>query len=434
MRIIDNSEGKFYYNGCKIMLGDPNPSDKQILLDFIYNSNRIAEWGINEQNKHFKRYKNGESKHMILTKYDITKLVTLERQNPKLEFLRSVPTFTARRVLYDIIVAFEKGMDKRCKGFTIPNIKHHKIKSSFPTRYERCGIIDGKLKIEGLPLGHTIPLNTHMFDGYGYNGSNVMKVAWENTYISYDGEHFFLSFSYKTEKEFLPNKTEDVIGIDMGIRNTLTLSTGEVFQQPDVSYLTNRIDRLRVNILHDFKRRCSVASKTQTKLECIPKSSKEIKREKELRKWCKRRHNILYNFYCETIKSIVKRNPKCIVIEYFYVRDIYKSKPELKKYVNTTYFFMMRRIFEHECEKFGVTLIEANVNYPSTRICSCCGYINNDIKFKTIYKCPSCGLIIDRDLNAAYNLRNLSFIHDYYGIVDETGEVEYDMYYTPTCF
>lgn len=429
MEYINNLERDYYYNGCKLLLGKPDPIDSEIMHNFIYNSNRIAEWGINEQNKHFQRYKDGITRHMILTQYDISKLVTSEKYNPKLKFLRSVPTFTARRILYDIMVAFEKGIN--CRGFKIPNIKHHIQKTSFPTRYERCGILDGRLKIEGLPLGHTIPVNTHIFDNYGYNGSHCMDVPWENTYISYNNGNFYLSFSYKAKKVFLPGENTEVIGIDMGIRNTLTLSTGEVFHQPDVSYLTNRINRLRMEIAGDAKRRRRESSKLNTKMIFIPKSNNEIKREKELLKWCHKRHNILFNFYYTVIKNIVKRKPKAIVIEFFYVRDMYNKTGYMKENVDTTYFYSMRRIFEHNCERYGIPLIEANVDYPSTKICSACGFINHEIGSREVFKCPCCGLVIDRDLNASYNLRNLSFMHDYYGINDETGDLEYDKFYIP---
>ena len=43
--------------------------------------------------------------------------------------------------------------------------------------------------------------------------------------------------------------------------------------------------------------------------------------------------------------------------------------------------------------------------YPSSKTCSKCGFIKKDLKLKDrVYRCPHCGAVIDRDLNAALNL------------------------------
>lgn len=44
--------------------------------------------------------------------------------------------------------------------------------------------------------------------------------------------------------------------------------------------------------------------------------------------------------------------------------------------------------------------------YPSSKTCSCCGFINKDLTLKDrIYNCPNCGYVIDRDFNAAINIK-----------------------------
>jgi putative transposase len=45
--------------------------------------------------------------------------------------------------------------------------------------------------------------------------------------------------------------------------------------------------------------------------------------------------------------------------------------------------------------------------YPSSKTCSCCGWVNKDLKLSDrIYNCSACGHVMDRDLNAAINIRN----------------------------
>ncbi len=58
----------------------------------------------------------------------------------------------------------------------------------------------------------------------------------------------------------------------------------------------------------------------------------------------------------------------------------------------------------YKCKLHGITFIEADKFFPSSKTCSNCGNINYNLKLSDrIYKC-SCGLVIDRDLNAAINL------------------------------
>ena len=62
---------------------------------------------------------------------------------------------------------------------------------------------------------------------------------------------------------------------------------------------------------------------------------------------------------------------------------------------------------KYKCEWLGIEFIQVDRFYPSSKICSCCGYIKKDLKLSDrIYKCEKCGLEIDRDLNASINLMN----------------------------
>lgn len=61
----------------------------------------------------------------------------------------------------------------------------------------------------------------------------------------------------------------------------------------------------------------------------------------------------------------------------------------------------------YKSEWYNRDLIEIDRYYPSSKICSCCGYINQNLTLKDrTFKCPICGISIDRDYNAAINIRN----------------------------
>ena len=64
------------------------------------------------------------------------------------------------------------------------------------------------------------------------------------------------------------------------------------------------------------------------------------------------------------------------------------------------------RILEEKCTRHGTLLIRVDRWYPSSKTCSSCGHVLTDLELSDrIYVCPVCGNILDRDVNAAINIR-----------------------------
>ena len=77
----------------------------------------------------------------------------------------------------------------------------------------------------------------------------------------------------------------------------------------------------------------------------------------------------------------------------------------LSKAVQNQGFFEFRKQLEYKCNEHDIKLIVADRFYPSSKLCSCCGNIKKDLKLSDrIYKCE-CGNVIDRDFQAALNLK-----------------------------
>ena len=71
-------------------------------------------------------------------------------------------------------------------------------------------------------------------------------------------------------------------------------------------------------------------------------------------------------------------------------------------------FYEFRRQIEYKAKWYGRQVIFADTFYPSSKLCSCCGWRNNTITLKyRVFKCKTCDNNIDRDLNASLNLKSL---------------------------
>ena len=78
---------------------------------------------------------------------------------------------------------------------------------------------------------------------------------------------------------------------------------------------------------------------------------------------------------------------------------------KLARHIQDSKFYDIRKKLTYKCENNNIKLIIADRWYPSSKTCSQCGCIKKDLKLSDrVYKCPHCGAVIDRDLNAAINL------------------------------
>ena len=106
----------------------------------------------------------------------------------------------------------------------------------------------------------------------------------------------------------------------------------------------------------------------------------------------------------QTTSEIVNRKPRSICIEDLNVSGMMKNR-HLSKAIQNEGFFEFRKQIEYKCNVSGIKLIIADRFYPSSKLCSCCGKIKKDLKLSDrTYRCE-CGNIIDRDFQAALNLK-----------------------------
>jgi putative transposase len=115
--------------------------------------------------------------------------------------------------------------------------------------------------------------------------------------------------------------------------------------------------------------------------------------------------NIRTDYVNKTIAEIVKTKPSYITIEDLNVSGMMKNR-HLSKAVASQKFYEFRTKLKIKCDENNIELRIVDRFYPSSKMCHCCGAIKKDLKLSDrIYKCD-CGYIEDRDLNAAFNLRD----------------------------
>lgn len=200
------------------------------------------------------------------------------------------------------------------------------------------------------------------------------------------GQYFV---SIIVDVEIQPNqKTGKSVGIDLGLKSFATLSDGLVIEN-----------------IKFFRDKQSEISKMQKHLSRKTKGSNRHRKNKLKiarlhNKIANKRNDFLHN-----ITTYIVNNYDNIYIEDLNVLGML-SNHKLAKAISDTSFSMFRSMLEYKCKWYGKILCVIDRFYPSSKTCSECGWKKENLTLSDrIFKCENCGIEIDRDLNAAINIR-----------------------------
>lgn len=224
-----------------------------------------------------------------------------------------------------------------------------------------------------------------------------------NPRITYDNKYWYISIGIdiELEKQQLSNIS---LGIDLGLKNLAICSDGKVFKNINKTKKVKKLEKR----LKQKQRKCSKKyelNKIKKGGDCqFVKTKNIIKIEKDIQLLHRKLKNIRNNYIHQITTEIVKTKPFRIVIEDLNIKGMLKNR-HLSDSIRKQCLYKFREYLTYKCEKYGIELVVANRFFPSSKTCSHCGNIKNNLKLSDrIYVCEECGIIIDRDLNASINL------------------------------
>lgn len=151
----------------------------------------------------------------------------------------------------------------------------------------------------------------------------------------------------------------------------------------------------------------------------IKKKHNSSNREKARRKVAKlhmQAANIRSDILHKATSAIVARlkeaheRPASVGIEDLNVAGMLKNH-NLARAIANVGLGEFRRQIEYKAKQAGVEVVVVDQWYPSSKTCSECGVVKDELKLsERTFRCDSCGLVIDRDLNAAVNLMRISTV------------------------
>ena len=341
----------------------------------------------------YKLYRNKKTKHLdelINIACDIyNHCIALHKRYYKL-YCKSLNKFKLQKHLTKLKKLNKYNDWNNLGSQAIQNISE-RIDIAYKKFFKKQGCLPGfkkRVKYKSFTLkgsiGYKINNNVICIKGCKYKFSKNQKILEEDKIktvtVKRDNlDCFYICVSLET-KDKSRITTGKSVGIDFGLKTFLTLSDNTVINSPQI-YLKS-LKELR---------------KKYKKLSSKKKGSNNRKKTRiELAKFHIKLANQRRDFFFKTASYLAKK------YDNIFIEDLnLKAMARIwGRKINDLAFNEFINILSTK-----TNVVKINKFYPSSKTCSCCGYIKEDLDLKDrVFECPNCNIKIDRDYNASLNI------------------------------
>ena len=209
---------------------------------------------------------------------------------------------------------------------------------------------------------------------------------------------YFVSLTVENKKEPLEKKLSDnIVGLDLGIKSFIILSDGTKVDNP--KYLRESINKLKW-----LQRQLSKKKKDSSRYKSL-----KLRIARQYEKIANQRKDFLHK-----LSDSITKKYDTICIEDLNVSGMIKNH-NLALSISDCGWGIFTTFLKYKSEWRGCNLITIGRFDPSSKMCSNCGYINKELTLADrSWTCSNCNSILDRDINAAINIKNfgLRYLND----------------------
>lgn len=336
----------------------------------------------------------------FISAFSYSKRVNNDPNTPS--WLKEVPSKAVKQSLIYAERAFKDYFSKR-KGK--PKFKKKGTNDSF--------YLIGTLKVDRhrifVPVLKWIRLKE-----FGYIPKNISSVT-----ISMKNGRYYISCLSKEEKDERIALSNESMGIDFGLKDqfitedrtipsinrSLRIKKLEQCLRREQRRLSRKIEANMIEKIYYQRGTKKGQLKSYKWLKPLSECKNFQKQKLKVARLHERLTRIRTDYNRKAIHSLVlERKPSSITIENLAVRNLMKNR-HLSKAIMKAQWYQSRLYLENLCSRLGIELRVVDRFYPSSKLCSTCGFKYKDLKLnERSWICSNCGSEHDRDRNAAINL------------------------------
>jgi putative transposase len=351
----------------------PNKEQKTIIHKHIGACRFIYNWALNLKLQTY------EQTGKAISRFQLNKTITTLKK--EFSWLKEINSQSLQGATLNLERAFTNFFRKKASFPKFKSKKHPKQSFQIPQHYK----LDWENNKVFLSKIGWVKAKLHgQFKG-------EMKTA---TVSKTPTGKYFISITVEDGKP-IPNKQpfdeKTTMGIDLGITHFCILSNGEKIDNP--KHLKKSLQRLKVLQKRLSRKQKGSNNREKARLKLAKLHEKIVNQRNDFQ------HKLSFKLIGEN---------QAIALEDLNVKGMVKNHNLAQSILDVAWSSFVSKL-SYKAEKFGKIIIKIGRFEPSSKICSVCGYYNDNLKLKDrVWKCPVCNTEHDRDVNAAVNIKKFA--------------------------